>query len=157
MSKPERLLSDEEVRQIRRIIETLNESNYDYLELEFGDLKLTVGKAGQPLPGAPAPAVKFPESVPSAAAPSPSASIEGTKDIVAPMIGRFYSQAEPGAAPYVRVGSEVKPESTVGLIEAMKMFNAVHAGVEGVVAEICVQDAALVEYGQVLFRVRPKP
>jgi acetyl-CoA carboxylase biotin carboxyl carrier protein len=79
---------------------------------------------------------------------------DGTVAIVSPMIGRFYSQSEPGAAPYVSIGSTVGPESTVGLVEAMKMFNAVHAGLAGVITEICVQDAALVEYGQVLFRVK---
>jgi acetyl-CoA carboxylase biotin carboxyl carrier protein len=99
--------------------------------------------------------------VPAAAAPVPAAASagarpdDGTVAIVSPMIGRFYSQSEPGAAPYVSVGSTVGPESTVGLVEAMKMFNAVHAGLAGVVTEICVQDAALVEYGQVLFRVKP--
>jgi acetyl-CoA carboxylase biotin carboxyl carrier protein len=71
------------------------------------------------------------------------------------MIGRFYSQPEPGAAPFVTPGSKVGPETTVGLVEAMKMFNAVHAGTTGTIAEVCVQDATIVEYGQVLFRVRP--
>ena len=71
------------------------------------------------------------------------------------MIGRFYSQPEPGAAPYVTVGASVEADTTVCLVEAMKMFNAVHAGMRGTIAQVCVQDAALVEYGQVLFRVRP--
>jgi multidrug efflux pump subunit AcrA (membrane-fusion protein) len=64
-------------------------------------------------------------------------------------------QPEPGAAPFVTPGSKVGPETTVGLVEAMKMFNAVHAGTTGTIAEVCVQDATIVEYGQVLFRVRP--
>ena len=79
----------------------------------------------------------------------------GEVAITASMIGRFYSQPEPGAAAYVSVGATVREDSTVGLVEAMKMFNAVHAGVNGVITRICVQDAALVEYGQVLFHVRP--
>jgi acetyl-CoA carboxylase biotin carboxyl carrier protein len=169
-------LSEDEVRQISRLIETLNASTFDYLQLEFGDLKLTLAKGGQGLAPAAAAVASAPPSgiVSSVAAAPPAAAAgsspapvtatpaaaaaarpdDGTVAIVSPMIGRFYSQSEPGAAPYVSIGSTVGPESTVGLVEAMKMFNAVHAGLAGVITEICVQDAALVEYGQVLFRVR---
>ena len=76
-------------------------------------------------------------------------------DVVAPLRGRFYARPEPGAPPFVSVGSEVTEDTTVGLIEVMKTFNAVRAGIGGVVTEICVQDAQLVEYGEVLFHVRP--
>jgi len=169
-------LSEDEVRQISRLIETLNASTFDYLQLEFGDLKLTLAKGGQGLAPAAAAVASAPPSgiVSSVAAAPPAAATgsspapltatpaaaaaarpdDGTVAIVSPMIGRFYSQSEPGAAPYVSIGSTVGPESTVGLVEAMKMFNAVHAGLAGVITEICVQDAALVEYGQVLFRVK---
>ena len=112
-------------------------------------MKVTIGK------GAMAPPKSEPPPLPQSK-PVQKAVSDGSLEIKAPMIGRFYSQSEPGAAPYVKVGAQVKPEITVGLIEAMKMFNAVHAGVSGVIAEICVQDASLVEYGQVLFRVDPK-
>ena len=176
MSKAEVPLSDDEVRQISRIIDTLNHSTFDYLQLEFGALKLTIGKGAQvgtpSSPAAPAP-VAAPATV-AAAAPSTPASAPpkaaaalpaaastdvplaaGEVAITASMIGRFYSQPEPGAAAYVSLGATVSEDSTVGLVEAMKMFNAVHAGVNGVITRICVQDAALVEYGQVLFHVRP--
>jgi acetyl-CoA carboxylase biotin carboxyl carrier protein len=166
MSKAEVPLSEDEVRQISRIIDTLNHSTFDYLQLEFGALKLTIGKGAQVgVPSsAPAPtSVAAPATV-AAAAPSAPASAPASADvplaagevaITASMIGRFYSQPEPGAAAYVSVGATVREDSTVGLVEAMKMFNAVHAGVNGVITRICVQDAALVEYGQVLFHVRP--
>ena len=166
MSKAEVPLSDDEVRQISRIIDTLNHSTFDYLQLEFGALKLTIGKGAQvgapssAPSGAPAPAPVAAPAAVAAAAPSAPASADvplaaGEVAITASMIGRFYSQPEPGAAAYVSVGATVREDSTVGLVEAMKMFNAVHAGVNGVVTRICVQDAALVEYGQVLFHVRP--
>ena len=150
------ILGEEEVQQIKRLIETLNQSGFDFLEVEIGGMKVTIGKSGAPLKSTPPL-----QSTPAAAPVQQSKLVEkrvadGTVEITAPMIGRFYSQSEPGAAPYVKVGTEVKPDSTVGLIEAMKMFNAVHAGVSGVIAEICVQDASLVEYGQVLFRVKAK-
>lgn len=172
MNKAEVPLSEDEVRQISRIIDTLNHSTFDYLQLEFGALKLTIGKGAQvgapsspaaPVPvAAPAPAASAPASAPPAAAAALPAAASadvplaaGEVAITASMIGRFYSQPEPGAAAYVSVGATVREDSTVGLVEAMKMFNAVHAGVNGVITRICVQDAALVEYGQVLFHVRP--
>ena len=174
MSKAEVPLSEDEVRQISRIIDTLNHSTFDYLQLEFGALKLTIGKGAQvgapssapsgAPSGAPAPAPVAAPAAVAAAAPSAPASAPASADvplaagevaITASMIGRGYSQPEPGAAAYVSVGATVREDSTVGLVEAMKMFNAVHAGVNGVVTRICVQDAALVEYGQVLFHVRP--
>jgi len=171
VGEPEVPLTEDEVRRIGRIIETLEQSTFDYLQLELGTLKLTVAKgdaamalpmgaAAAPAPAAPAPA-PAPAPAQSVAPPAPagvaaaSAAGSGLVDIVSPMIGRFYSQPEPGAAPFVTPGSKVEPETTVGLVEAMKMFNAVHAGTTGTIAEVCVQDATIVEYGQVLFRVRP--
>jgi acetyl-CoA carboxylase biotin carboxyl carrier protein len=184
VGEPEVPLTEDEVRRIGRIIETLEQSTFDYLQLELGALKLTVAKgnaamalpaaaAAAPAVAAPAPA-PTPTSAPAAPPPAPpvaspapagtasapaaaaaSAAGSGLVDIVSPMIGRFYSQPEPGAAPFVTPGSKVGPETTVGLVEAMKMFNAVHAGTTGTIAEVCVQDATIVEYGQVLFRVRP--
>jgi acetyl-CoA carboxylase biotin carboxyl carrier protein len=70
-------------------------------------------------------------------------------------MGMFYPQPEPGSPPFVAVGTEVKEDTTVCLIEVMKTFNAVTAGVKGVITEICAESAQMVEYGQVLFRVRP--
>jgi acetyl-CoA carboxylase biotin carboxyl carrier protein len=71
------------------------------------------------------------------------------------MVGTFYAQPEPGADPYVRVGSRIKPGQTLCIIEAMKIMNPLDAEVAGLIREIPVQDAQPVEFGQVLFRVDP--
>ena len=71
------------------------------------------------------------------------------------MLGRFYAQSEPGADPFVSVGDEVDEDTTVALIEVMKMFTNIPAGLRGTVTEICVQNEDMVEYGQALYRVRP--
>jgi acetyl-CoA carboxylase biotin carboxyl carrier protein len=178
LNKPLATLSDEEVRQIALLVETLEKSTFDFLQLELGDLKVTIGKGNAPpetgaaQPVAPPRAEVAPPAAPSARAPAAEASPErkvepapsaardtgaheGTVAVVAPMIGRFYAKPEPGAQPFVSVGTEVTPDSTVALVEVMKVFTAVRAGVRGVVSEICVQDEQLVEYGQVLFRIRP--
>jgi acetyl-CoA carboxylase biotin carboxyl carrier protein len=80
---------------------------------------------------------------------------EGLLEITATTMGTFYSRPSPDAEPFVAVGSRIDPETTVGLIEVMKLFNGVAAGVTGTVEQICVEDAQLVEDGQVLVRVRP--
>lgn len=76
-------------------------------------------------------------------------------DVNARMIGIFYGAPEPGADPYIKVGSTVGKDTTVGLVEAMKLFTAVEAGIEGTVEEILVANGDYVEYGQTLVRVRP--
>lgn len=175
-------LSDDEIRRVVALVETLEKSSFEFLQVEVGDLKVTIGKGQAPPPAGAAPKVPSASPVavarPSAAVPAvpavPAAVIAtpvgtpaspqraadenaepGTVAIVAPLLGRFYAQPEPGAPAFVSVGSEVTENTTVGLIEVMKTFNAVSAGVSGVVTEICVQDAQLVEYAQVLFRIRP--
>jgi acetyl-CoA carboxylase biotin carboxyl carrier protein len=170
VSNPLSSLTDDEVRQVALLIETLDQSTFDYLQLEVGNLKVTIGKGAAPVVNAaavvPAGSGVSATALPPAAsvAPPPTAapasmdaavSMDGSAAITAPIIGRFYAQPQPGAPPFVALGSEIDQDSTVGLIEVMKTFNAVRAGISGVVTEICVQDGALVEYGQVLFRVRP--
>lgn len=178
MSNTFDLLSNKEVQQITSLVETLDQSTFDYLQLELGGMKLTIGK-GNPLVNgiaaapvaalisataapttAPAATVSAP-AAPAATAPAPAAKQtsasrdDGTVTVVATTMGRFYSKPEPSAAPFVSVGAKVDADATVGLIEVMKLFNAVRAGVSGIVTAICVEDAQLVEYGQVLFRIQP--
>ncbi|HLI28933.1 MAG TPA: acetyl-CoA carboxylase [Chloroflexota bacterium] len=75
--------------------------------------------------------------------------------VTAPMIGTFYRAPSPEAPPFVEVGSHVAPDTTVGLIEAMKVFTSVTAGTAGEVVEILVDSGQFVEYGQPLLRIRP--
>lgn len=107
--------------------------------------------AAMPAPIAPVAAPAAGASAEAAPAPAPS----NLKEIKSPMVGTFYAQPEPGADPYVRVGSRVSQGQTVCIIEAMKIMNEIEAEVTGVVREVLVQDASPVEYGQVLFRVDP--
>ena len=101
-------------------------------------------------PAAPAPA---PTAAPSAAAPVSAPS--HLKEITSPMVGTFYRAPEPGAEPYVKVGSRVTPGQTVCIIEAMKIMNEIEADIAGVVREVNVEDSLPVEFGQVLFRIDP--
>jgi len=171
-------LKEEDVQRLARLIESLESSTFDYLQLRVGDLEVTIGK-GAP-PGAPAiavparaahasavdeplpsvqtalsPPVQTAATPPARATPSSSDAVAGTIEIKSQIMGIFYSQPEPGSPPFVSIGAEVKEDTTVCLIEVMKTFNAMTAGVKGVITEICVKNAQLVEYGQVLFRIRP--
>jgi acetyl-CoA carboxylase biotin carboxyl carrier protein len=74
--------------------------------------------------------------------------------IAAPILGTFYRAPAPGAPPYVEVGANVDVDTVVCLIEVMKMMNPIPAGVTGTIAEVCVENAELVEYGAPLFLVR---
>lgn len=76
-------------------------------------------------------------------------------EVRSPMVGTFYRAPAPDAPPYVEVGSRVSKGDTLCVIEAMKLMNELESEVDGVVAEICVENADPVEYGQVLFRIRP--
>lgn len=164
-------LSDAEIAKIGRLVEVLDRSAFDFMTLELANFRLTVGtgnvtadvldgaKAASAPPSLPVPTTAPQPSsqplAPGAAKPISQRPMEGTVEVTATTMGRFYVRPEPNAAPFVTVGSKVDANSTVGLIEVMKLFNGVVAGANGVVVQICVEDAELVEYGQVLMRIRP--
>jgi acetyl-CoA carboxylase biotin carboxyl carrier protein len=82
---------------------------------------------------------------------SPDSSLS---DITSPMLGTFYRASKPGSAPFVEIGSLVDVDSVIAIIEVMKLMNTVRAGVRGVITEILPADETLVEFGDVLMRVR---
>jgi acetyl-CoA carboxylase biotin carboxyl carrier protein len=157
---------------VLHILKLIDESKFDYFQLEMGELKITVSK-GDPIPissspqGAPvsqparATAVEPPKpipAVPQSAAPkvdANAAAAEGLLPITAPLLGTFYVAPEPGAPPFVQVGTAITEDTTVGLIEVMKVFNSVRANVKGTVAQVVAQNGQFVEYGETLMLVKP--
>jgi acetyl-CoA carboxylase biotin carboxyl carrier protein len=161
-------LSEDDVLHILKLID---ESKFDYFQLEVGELKITVSK-GDPIPiaGAAQPvAVTAAPSAAPAAAPKPAAAPaaavaqaakpaivpEGMLSITAPLLGTFYVAPEPGAPPFVKIGQQITEDTTVGLIEVMKVFNSVRATVKGTIVDLVVQNGQFVEFGQTLFIVKP--
>lgn len=161
-------LSEDDVLHILKLID---ESKFDYFQLEVGELKITVSK-GEPIPiaGATQPAAVIPAPVaspassaapkaaaaPAAATAGKTAAVpEGMLATTAPLLGTFYVAPEPGAPPFVKVGQQVTEDTTCGLIEVMKVFNSVRAGVQGTIVEVVAQNGQFVEFGQVLFIVKP--
>lgn len=173
-------LSEKNVRLIDGLVSALDKSSFDFLELRSGDVHLSIGKGTPPATGAPggqnrmagmaqmvtAEAAPLSQATPpaaAAAAPEDAAPVVTTSDeaepgavaVRAPTIGRFYSRPEPTAEPFVSPGVVVAADSTIGLIEVMKLFNAIEAGVAGTISQILVEDGALVEHGQILMTIRP--
>ncbi|HXT56948.1 MAG TPA: acetyl-CoA carboxylase biotin carboxyl carrier protein [Candidatus Eisenbacteria bacterium] len=159
-------LSEDDVLHILKLID---ESKFDYFQLEVGELKITVSK-GDPIPlgsptaqsiAAPAPSSTVaakPQSTASSSTPAaakPTAIPEGMVPITAPLLGTFYVAPEPGAPPFVKVGQQITEDTTVGLIEVMKVFNSVRATVGGTIVEVVAQNGQFVEFGQALFIVKP--
>jgi acetyl-CoA carboxylase biotin carboxyl carrier protein len=139
-------LTDEDVREILRLID---ESDLDELHIETENFVLHVSKGA----GGAAPPTRTPER-PEELRSEPSS--DGAHTIDSPMLGTFYRAERPGADAFVDVGTEVEPDTIVAIIEVMKMMNSVPAGITGTIAEVCCDNASLVEYGQPLFRVDPK-
>jgi len=81
-------------------------------------------------------------------------SAENLIDIISPMVGTFYASSSPDSPPFVEIGQNIKIGDAVCIIEAMKMMNELPAEINGVIAEICAKNTDIVEYGQVLFRVK---
>ena len=154
-------LSEDDVLHILKLID---ESKFDYFQLEVGELKITVSKGEpppsaattQPVAPAPAPAAAAkPAPAPVAPAAKAAAVPAGHVAITAPLLGTFYVAPEPGAAPFVTVGQQVTEDTTCGLIEVMKVFNSVRAGVSGTIVEVVAANGSFVEFGQTLYIVKP--
>ena len=103
---------------------------------------------------APAPAMAAPAAPPAAAAPAAPEPDNATY-ITSPTVGTFYSSPSPDDPAFVSVGSDVKADTIVCIVEAMKVFNQIPAEVAGKIAEVLVSDGDAIEFGQALFRVQP--
>ena len=161
-------LTHDDVARILKIIDEA--AHLDEVELEFAGLRLHVRRDASPgesvrraAGGVAAPAAA-PAAPPAlAAVPARQASLSdpqvpaGAIAVRAPMLGTFYRAPSPGEKPFVEIGQHVKAPDTVCLIEVMKLFNSIGAGVDGTVVAIPAQNGALVEYNQPLVYVMPDP
>jgi acetyl-CoA carboxylase biotin carboxyl carrier protein len=156
-----------------RILKLVEQSTFDELHLETGEMKLVVRKKGcgvavvenQGIPSEPVTLPSVPLHTPETAIPRPDRNKrrktktvtekEGLVPIKAPLLGTVYRRPSPEAPHYVDMGSFVKEDDTVCLIEVMKVFTAVKAGIRGRITEVLVETNEMVEYGQPLFMVEP--
>ncbi|MBD8598880.1 acetyl-CoA carboxylase biotin carboxyl carrier protein [Pseudomonas sp. W2Oct36] len=149
-----------DIRKVKKLIELLEESGIDELEIREGEESVRISRHSKtpaqqyyaPAPvAAPAPA---PAAAPvAAAAEAPSApKLNGTV-VKSPMVGTFYRTPAPGSPAFVEVGKTVKKGDTICIVEAMKMMNHIEAEVSGTIESILVENGQPVEYDQPLFTI----
>lgn len=162
-----------DIRKVKKLIELLEESGIDELEITEGEESVRIARHRAPVvqasyavpaaapaaaPATPAPA---PAAAPAAASveptqgPAPAAVEPVTRGYVqrSPMVGTFYRSASPGAAAFVEVGQTVKKGDVVCIVEAMKMMNQIEAEQGGVIESILVENGQAVEFDQPLFTI----
>lgn len=167
----ERDLSYKDLLEIIQLVESSPE--FSEFKLEYGDIKIHLRKNSAELTSqyesfgseALSSTKEAPQMIEQAILPAEqqtaikktlvSSVPEGMVGIKSPMVGSFYRSPEPGAPPFVEVGSIVNPESVVCIIEVMKLMNSLPAGVSGTITDILVSDGDPVEYGQVLILIKP--
>jgi acetyl-CoA carboxylase biotin carboxyl carrier protein len=161
-------------KELRELIDLISKSNFVTFELEREGFKLKLEKSATAAPAAPvresstaAPLAvpPVPSALPTpaasttqAAAPGPAgaeAAATGLVDMRSPIVGTFYRQPGPGAPPFAEPGSKVRKGQVLCIIEAMKLMNEIEAEMDAEVVEILVANGQPVEFGEVLFRLRP--
>ena len=130
--------------KIKELVKILDELNLTELSYSDGKESIKVGK------GTSISASSVPNNI-AASNVKPSAKFKGVKS---PMVGTAYLASEPGAEPFVSVGSKVKKGDTVLIIEAMKTMNHIPANQDGIIEEICVNDGESVEFDQELIKIK---
>ena len=158
---------------IEGLIRAIDQSGLDSIEIERGGTRIRMAKSpsgtvvaapavpAPPVPTGPAAPPQVAAAPPSAPAAEPAAEAppetapSNLADVTSPMVGTFYRAPAPDAPPYVQVGSRVSTGDTLCIIEAMKLMNELEAEMSGTIAEILVENAEPVEYGQPLFRIEP--
>ena len=156
-----------DIRKLKELVRLMTSSDLTELDLRDKDEQVTIRRASpQAVPTVmahPMPAMHVATPVASAAAPAPSAAAApaapaedaGLVAIESPMVGTFYASPGPDKPPFIAVGAQVGPTSTVCLVEAMKIFNEIKAERSGTVAKVLVKSGDAVEFGQPLFMIRP--
>ena len=142
-----------DVNLVRELADMLDSTNLTEIEVEDGDRKIRVARKVQiaataPLAAAPA-AAPAPQPVMAADAPTPTPTANANA-IKSPMVGTAYLAPEPGAAPFIHVGHQVKAGDTLLIVEAMKVMNQIHAPAAGTVKAILVEAGQPVEFDQPL-------
>ena len=153
-----------DVLVIDHLVKLMSQHELTEVHLEEGEQVIRLRRGPKHVAVAPvavAPVAAAPVAAPVAAAPAaaaPAAPAAPTKkylEIKSPTPGTFYRSSSPDAEPFTKVGTKIKAETIVCVIEAMKVFNEIPAELSGTIVAIKVEDKAPIEYGQVLFLVDP--
>lgn len=144
-------------KDVAEILRLLDQSNFDSLRLEMNGVKLELRRSSA-APASPSVSESPPTIQPTESTPAKRnvrlPSEPGLTDIRSPFVGIFYRAPRPNEPAFVEAGSKVAENTLIGIIEVMKMMNPIRAGFAGEVVEILCENGALVEYGEVLMRLR---
>lgn len=164
------------LKELKELIEFLIEKDIAEFDLERGDVKVRIKRAGEhtvvhsqaeprfyAVPAAPASAVELgavpvagaAAVAPPAPAPAPAAE-EGLHKVKSPIVGTFYEAPSPGAPPFVKPGDSVEVGQVLCIVEAMKLLNEIESDVAGEIVKSLASNGQPIEYGQELFVIRPK-
>jgi len=149
-----------DIRKVKKLIELLEESGIAEIEIKEGEEAVRISRyptGMQATMSAPAPQQLPLAAAPASAAAAPARPAAAADEepaghkVLSPMVGTYYEASAPGAAPFVKLGSEVQVGETLCVIEAMKMMNQIEAEVAGKVTAILARNGEAVEFGQPLF------
>ncbi|MEQ9263666.1 MAG: acetyl-CoA carboxylase biotin carboxyl carrier protein [Balneolaceae bacterium] len=151
-----------DLKQIKKILDLISESEVNEVSIEEGDFKIKVKKTGtveqvtysQPLPPAPVAQPAAPASTAAPAQETTAAPAASGETVKSPIVGTFYEAASPDSDPFIKVGDKVKKGQTLCIIEAMKIMNEIESEFSGTVKEIIISDATPVEFDQPLFIIQ---
>lgn len=155
-------MADIDLKQMERLMAMMLQNEITELHYQHGELRIELKRAQEVvtpvITATTMPAAQFtaPQAAPPVPSPAEPDADAGLVPIASPMVGTYYEASDPDTPPFVKVGSTVTQDTTVCLIEAMKVFNEIKAEVDGTVERIVVRNADAVEYGQALYMVRPK-
>jgi len=150
-----------DVKRVRRLVELMKEHDLSELDLKDGAQRVRLRRGQEPMVSypmsyAPAPIAAMPApNAPSSGGAAPPPAVETGVVIKSPMVGTFYLSANPETPPFVKVGDHIGAETTVCIVEAMKVFNQIPADMSGQITAILVENGQPVEFNQPLFRVNP--
>jgi acetyl-CoA carboxylase biotin carboxyl carrier protein len=155
-----------DLNYVRKLVKLLSDSAVDEIEIDEEGKKIRVAKHPHPGPAesgtftpqaAPPPpsGISPPQASPADAGsqPAPPAAASRLHEIRSPIVGTFYRSPAPDAAPFVQVGTVIRPGAVLCIVEAMKLMNEIEADVEGKIVKIMVENGQPVEYDQTLFLV----
>jgi len=150
-----------DVRKVRRLVVLMKEHDLSELEIQQGDTRIQLRRGTEPVVSVGPPVAAPPVSVAAAPAVETPAKAEPASEsnfvlIRSPMVGTFYTAPDPESPTYVKVGDHVGPDTTVCIVEAMKVFNQIPAEVSGKIVAVMVDNGETVEFNQPLFKVDPR-
>jgi acetyl-CoA carboxylase biotin carboxyl carrier protein len=146
-----------DIKEIKQLVKLMVDQDLTELDIAYGENRIALkrGPGGAPVVTATTVAATSVARASAAEAQGAQKPAENLIEIKSPMVGTFYAAPSPDSEPYLQVGSGIGEQTVVCIIEAMKVMNEIKADCAGTIAEVCVKNAQPVEFGQVLFRVRP--